>query len=342
MRRLAHSRTARFALMGVVIGVLVLLAIWRGPDVSVIGHAFTRVRWEWVAAAVGINFVSVVVRSMAWNVVLHEALAPPYPRLRSVFAAFSVGLLGNAALPGRVGEIARIAVLSRRTARRSGAWATIAGSVFAHRIFDVVASVSLVVAVLYTARIPDWAGRAFAILIGIGVGLLLAAFLLARRRHHPLSDELGPVRRLIAMARRGLAVLHHPDRAALALVLQLLGWAAQLFAVYTAFKAFRIGAPIPAAALVLVLMNLATVFPLWPGNIGLLQAAVALPLLRYGVGYGHGFAFGIGLQAIEASVGVGLGLVFLTREGFSFAMLRHIPEVTEIDVDEDERVERIA
>ena len=308
MRRLAHSRTARFAFMGVVAAVLVFFAIWRGPDLGVIGHAFTRVRWEWVAAAVGINFVSVVVRSLAWNVVLHEALPPPYPRRRSVFAAFCVGLLANAALPGRVGEIARIAVLSRRTARRAGAWATIAGSVFAHRMFDVVASVCLVVAVIYTARIPDWAGRAFAIVIGIGVGLLIAAFLLARRRHHPLADELGPVRRLIAMARRGLAVLHHPNR----------------------------------AALVLVLMNLATVFPLWPGNIGLLQAAVALPLLRYGVGYSHGFAFGIGLQAIEASVGVGLGLIFLTREGFSFAMLRHIPEVTEIDVDEDERVERIA
>ena len=32
-------------------------------------------------------------------------------------------------------------------------------------------------------------------------------------------------------------------------------------------------------------MNVATVFPLWPGNIGLLQAAVALPLVSYGVPY---------------------------------------------------------
>jgi len=27
---------------------------------------------------------------------------------------------------------------------------------------------------------------------------------------------------------------------------------------------------------------MATVFPLWPGNVGLVQAAVALPLLSYG------------------------------------------------------------
>ena len=65
-------------------------------------------------------------------------------------------------------------------------------------------------------------------------------------------------------------------------------------------RAFDIHEPLPAAALVLLLMNIATIFPLWPGNIGLVQAAVALPLVSYGVAYARGFAFGIGLQAIEA------------------------------------------
>ena len=77
--------------------------------------------------------------------------------------------------------------------------------------------------------------------------------------------------------------------------------------------------------LVLLLMNVATIFPLWPGNIGLLQAAVALPLVQYGVAYATGFAFGLVLQAIEMSVGVGVGLIFLAREGLSFATLRECP-----------------
>jgi hypothetical protein len=78
-------------------------------------------------------------------------------------------------------------------------------------------------------------------------------------------------------------------------------------------------------------MNLVLVFPLWPGNVGLMQAAIALSLLTYGVGYGRGFAFGVGLQAIEAAVGIALGLVFLAREGFSFAMLKRIPGIAEGD-----------
>ena len=131
-----------------------------------------------------------------------------------------------------------------------------------------------------------------------------------------------------------------PVPAATAATFQFFGWGCQLLAVYTTMRAFHIHVPLAAAGLVLVLMNVATVFPLWPGNFGLVQAAVALPLVSYGVAYARGFAFGIGLQAIEASVAVGLGLLFLAREGFSFAMLRHMPEVTEVDLDEP--VERIA
>jgi hypothetical protein len=89
-------------------------------------------------------------------------------------------------------------------------------------------------------------------------------------------------------------------------------------------------------------MNIVTVFPFWPGNVGLVQAAIALVLLPYGVAYAHGFAYGIGLQAIEAGVGMLLGFAFLAREGYSFAMLRRMPEVTEVEIDESEKVERIA
>ena len=334
-----RSRFWRVAAVTPPIAGLVVLAVWHGPDLGHVADAFQVVAWEWVAAAVLINLLSVAVRSTAWRIVLREAFPHTRLRNRSVFAAFCVGLLANAALPGRVGELARVAVLSRRV-RRQGAWATIVGTVFAHRMFDVVASAALVVYVLYAARLPKWAVPGLAIVFGIGLGLLFAGLILARRRQHTVAEEFGVVRPMLTMARAGLVVLHRPVPAIGALLFQLSGWAAQLFAVWAAMRAFQIEGSIPAAALVLILINLATIFPLWPGNVGLVQAAVALPLLSYGIDYPHGIAFGFGLQAIEASVGVGLGLAFLAREGFTFAMLKRMPEVTEVELDE--RVERIA
>ncbi len=145
---------------------------------------------------------------------------------------------------------------------------------------------------------------------------------------------------MLRLARYGLIVLKRPLPALAALFFQLLGWATQLLAVWTMFFAFEIDGTITMAALVLVIMNLVMVFPLWPGNVGLVQAAIAVSLLPYGVAFERGFAYGIGLQAVEVSVGVALGFIFLAREGFSFAMLRRMPEVTDLEVDE--RVERIA
>ena len=137
---------------------------------------------------------------------------------------------------------------------------------------------------------------------------------------------MGSLRQLVVMGRQGLSVLKAPVPLAGAILLQCMGWVMQLLAVYVAMQAFGIDAPLPAAGLVLVLMNIATIVPLWPGNIGLVQAAVAIPLRNYGVPYAIGFAYGLALQAIEIACGVTLGLIAIAREGISFAMLRRMED----------------
>ncbi len=113
---------------------------------------------------------------------------------------------------------------------------------------------------------------------------------------------MGSFRRLLVMARQGLSVLKAPVALAGAILLQCLGWLMQLLAVWAAMQAFDIDAPLPAAGLVLVLMNIATIVPLWPGNVGLVQAAVAVPLRNYGVPY----ATGLCLRACAPGSGDGV------------------------------------
>jgi uncharacterized membrane protein YbhN (UPF0104 family) len=253
-----------------------------------------------------------------------------------VFSAFGIGLFANAVLPGRIGELARVAVLTRHQKRRSDAWATLVGTVFAHRVFDLFPVLILIGYVLATAKIPHWALTSLIIFAAVGFALFAFALASARRHHRSVLDEGSSVRRLVTMARYGLGVLRAPVPAAIAVLLQCAGWSFQLLAVWATMRAFDIHLPLPAAGLVLLLMNVAMLFPLWPGNVGLVQAAVALPLVPYGVPYARGFAFGIGLQAIEMSVGVGVGLVFLAREGLSFAMLKRMPGAEQAEVAQSE------
>jgi uncharacterized protein (TIRG00374 family) len=338
MRLVPRSPWVRLGLVAALGVAVAALILWRGPAWDEVANAFAVVSWRWVLVAIGLNLASVVARSLAWSTVIAQAMPPPRPGFRLVFSAFCIGLLANAVLPGRIGELARVAVLARNTRMPRGRWATLVGTVFAHRVFDLIPVLVLVVFVLVAAEIPGWATTSLTLVAAIGAALIVFAVVSARRHDRSALDGLGPARRLIAMAREGLGVLRSPVAAAQAIALQFVGWTCQLFAVWTAMYAFHIHEPLHAAGLVLVLMNVATMFPLWPGNVGLLQAAVALPLVEYGVGYARGFAFGIGLQAIEASVGVALGLLFLAREGLSFAMLKRME--TEAEEEEHARARR--
>jgi uncharacterized protein (TIRG00374 family) len=336
--RILDGLRGRMLLIFLVLAAIAGVLVWRAPDLRSFGEAFAEVHWQWVAAAIGMNLLSVVVRSIAWHFVLNEALPPPHVQHRYVFSAFCVGLLCNAVLPGRVGEVARVAVLSRHVPEGRSAWAPILGSTVAHRLFDIPPTIGLVIWVVVAAKIPSWAVPGVEIVLGVGGLLLVAALFLAqrqRRRGQATLEGLGRLRRLWIMALRGLRIFHSPGPAIAAAFFQLLGWTAQVFAVYLAFKAFDIDVPIAAAGLVLLVVNVALVFPLWPGSVGLFQAAVALALLSYSVPYDQGFVYGIGLQAIEASVGVGLGLLYLAREGLSFAMLKQMPKVSVDEVEEE-------
>jgi glycosyltransferase 2 family protein len=341
--RIPGSLLLRTVVVLAAAGGVVALLWWRGPDWGTVLHAFDAVRWYWVAVAIGLNLLSVVARAFAWRTVITQAIEPPHPRFGLVFSAFSVGLFANAVLPGRIGELARVAVLTRKLRlqgrRADGTWAALVGTVFAHRLFDLVPTVGLILYVVLTAKIPHWAISSLVVVSVIGLGLFAFAFASARNRQQSVLEGLGPIRRLVEMGRHGLGVLHAPGPAAVAALSQCCGWLCQFFAVYTAMRAFEIHSPLPAAGLVLLLMNVATLFPLWPGNIGLLQAAIALPLSSYGVATGKAIAYGFGLQAIEASVGVGVGLMFLAREGLSFAMLRRMPGAGEAEVPESEQSE---
>lgn len=336
--RLPKTLAGRLAVGLPAVAVVAVLFWWRGPSFTAIGDAFAVVKWQWVVVAIALNLLSVVVRALAWTIVIHSAMPSPRPGPLLVFSAFSVGLFANAVLPGRIGELARVAVLTRKLHRRKGAWATLVGTVFAHRVFDVVPVLLLVVYVVATANIPNSARASLLFVIGVGVGLFAFAFASARRPHALAPEGSGPVRRVLAMGRQGLGVMRSPVGAAGAIFFQISGWICQLLAVWTAMRAFDIHSPLPAAGVVLLLMNVVTIFPFWPGNVGLVQVAIASALVGYGVAYGTGIAYGFGLQAIEASVGIGVGLLFLAREGLSFAMLQVMPSAAQADMADGEEV----
>ncbi len=320
-------RSPRFRLLRPLLALagavgLGLLFWLHGPDWTVVGRALAGMSWTWAFAAVGLNLASALARGLAWRVVVVQAIARPHPGYLDLFSAFFIGIFANGVLPGRVGEVARVGVLVRRSPPRRGLWPALLGSVLAHRLLEIFPSLALTIWVLLAAKVPAWAVDAVLAILAAG-GLVLVLGLLAARRHeHDAPEGLGRTHEVVERVRQGLGILRSPRPAGWAAALQTVAWTLQLAAVWVAMRAFHFSLPLIAAALVLVLMNVALIVPLWPGNTGLQQAAIALPLISYGIVYARGFAYGIGLQAIESSVGYVLGVVFLVREGLTLGRLR--------------------
>ncbi len=218
-----------------------------------------------------------------------------------------------------MGEVARVGVLARHLPRRRGLWPALLGSVAAHRLLEIAPSLALIVWVLAFAKVPAWGRDSLLAVLAVALVLLAAGIAGARHPGAGSPAAAGRLRSLVEPLREGLGVLRRPRAAAAAAALQTAAWALQLGAVWVAMRAFHLSEPPIAAGLVLALMNVALILPLWPGNVGLQQAAIALPLTTYGVAYATGFAYGIGLQAIESSVGYLGGAIFLLREGLGAA-----------------------
>lgn len=321
---MTRNRLLRIALIAcAAIGVVALL-VFHGPNWGQVGHALASMTWGWAALAIWLNFLSALARAMSWDNVIKEAVPKPHPRLIDVFSAFFVGIFANGVLPGRVGEVARVGVLMRRMPERNrpGLWPAMLGTVLAHRILEVFPSISLIIWVLAAAKIPSWARSALWGVLAVGVAFVVVGVALARRHEQGMEEVKGRFREMLARAREGLGILRRPIPSLISAGWQTIGWLLQLGAVWIALLAFDIHLPLIAAAAVLAVMNVALVLPLWPGNVGLQQAAIALPLVAYGVPYSRAFAYGIALQAIESSVGYIVGIACLAREGLSFERLR--------------------
>ena len=318
-RRLLH-----FGLVVVAAAGLVALLVFRGPDWGDVGHAFAEMSWWWAAAAVFLNFVSAVARAMSWDNVIKEAVPPPHPRRVDVISAFFVGIFANGVLPGRVGEVARIAVLMRRMPERyrPGLWPAMIGSVLAHRILEVFPSIALILWVLLEAHIQPAARTALWSIAFASIAFVAVGVAFARTYEQGGVDAKGRIGALLARLREGLGILRRPVPSLISAGWQTVAWVLQLGAVYVTLLAFGIHLPLVAAAAVLAVMNVALVLPLWPGNFGVLQFAIAVPLAAYGVPTGLAIAYGLALQAIESSVGYTFGIACLLREGLSLNRLR--------------------
>ena len=266
----------------VILAGLFGLAAWR-LDLGRVLLELTRIHPLWVALALVSYFAILPLWALQWSL-----LAPADRGARSSASRmFGVVAMTSSVLnttPLLVGEAAGIYFLVTCAALERGA----ALSVLAmDQLLVGIAKVFVLLAAAWTNDLPVWMERGREVL-GVGVALLLLGLVCAAWRADAMSRlaaRVLPIRlaRLLATSGTALAPLRSVRRGGGALLLALAKKTVELLAIVCVQHAFGLALPFSSALLVLAALNVATLLPIVPGNIGIYEAAVVLAYGRFGV-----------------------------------------------------------
>jgi len=230
----AHTRSRRLAAVLVAAPVASFLVYRFAGRAGQAADTLAAVALGTLALALAANLVSVWLKAAVWRRTLDAVDDAPRLTTRDLLPSVFIGFLFNTVLVARLGELVRVAVLTRRI-RRTGSQlpvTAVAGTLVAEQLV-LGAALALIGAglALTIVDLPAWADSTLMVLGALTGGAVIAG-ILARRAQPTLPSRLtrlaGPAREL----RRSLGIMRDPRRLAVALALGAGSWAAQIAGIY--------------------------------------------------------------------------------------------------------------
>ncbi|MEM7248026.1 MAG: lysylphosphatidylglycerol synthase transmembrane domain-containing protein [Acidobacteriota bacterium] len=165
-----HLRNWAAYLLGVA-----LLALWLGTlDRAELARALTEARWELLVLALLLSAVQAPLRAWRWGHLLPTTDQHARPRYLDLLDSTAIGFMVSFTLPGRIGEVLRPVLVSRRSGRPLGSCFS---SILVERVLDILTL--LVVLLTFAVFGPRVLPEGLTLQLGLAFGLLLLCGLVA-------------------------------------------------------------------------------------------------------------------------------------------------------------------
>jgi uncharacterized membrane protein YbhN (UPF0104 family) len=246
-----------------IIGTLV--TIWwfvRNLNIHQLGDAFGRITLGPLVVAVILGLISQANRALGWTVMLNPTYPVPYGRqLRYELTAQAASVL----MPARAGELLRVWLLRREDVPAATTVALIA----VKKLFEGLglAALSLLAPPLLTG-LPGWLTSSIWVFAGAMAALTVGLIIGARRMRSEYADSRWG--RFVS----GLEFLRDNRRLLSALGLAMLGEVLDWAAVVASLYALDIHLALPAAAVILFMVDTSNLFPSGPAHAGTFEVGV--------------------------------------------------------------------
>ncbi|MFN8544980.1 MAG: lysylphosphatidylglycerol synthase transmembrane domain-containing protein [Candidatus Binatia bacterium] len=306
---------------GLAIAAGFLWLAFRDVPLGELHAAFAQLEPRWLVAAVAISVTLQVFRAWRWQLELRPLARVP---LGVLWPVTSVAYMAINVLPGRIGEVVRPWLLSRRA---PVSFSNVVGSLIVEKTMDSAVIVFYILLGLLTTRdLPLLVRRGALVPAAAFVALAVLVVLLWWQGERFVDRWIArwlPVRlgaRVLAVARalvEGMRVLGDARLASAVFVVSLALWFLPILSSWVMIRAFDLGAPFNAALVVFIFIGFGTALPQAPGMIGTYQYACILALGLFGVPQSRALAYGLVLNAVQLGTLVAQGLVALPLAGVS-------------------------
>lgn len=332
-----------------VVAALTVFFLWlflRNANLSEVAAILRKSSFGWVLLGFAFNITALITRTVRWRTLLDPDDPPPF---YATFFANAVGYMASIVLPIRASDLARPALLSRRTSHRfSGAL----GTILTERVLDLTGILTMFVffaALRWNEFSHDPAiGRWFYI---VRAGAIASAVILTAlwsfiiglrfskdtiRRLHERLGRLLPARfrspwmHFFDTFAETLRISKYPGALAKVLFCTVLTWTCLTAQFWFATKAVHRPLPYDAGFFVTGVTTVGLAIPT-PGGIGGFHKACQMVLTRfYSFSVDSSVAVAVLFHVIGTLPCLTIGLFLFAKEGVSFKQLR--------DTDEDDPV----
>jgi uncharacterized membrane protein YbhN (UPF0104 family) len=252
-----------------------------------------------VALCVASSMVVLALQALRWHAVMLPLLGLKYA---DAFRAMLTGVLFNAFLPARGGDLVRVQYLGRRTGKSR---ATILGTEIVDRWLDMWGWLAGFLLLCAVSDPPQWLYRA----VPVGGGLLLvwAGIMVVLAR-------TGRGGKIWSALRDGIGAFRSRRTWAVALLIAPLPWLWESLVIMQASRGFAIELTWMKAFSVMCAFNLAMFVPS-PGAVGTVEVGGTAALLFFGVDQSRALAFMFAYHFSQLLPGIAGGAAVLVAQG---------------------------
>lgn len=314
-------------ILGILISVILVYLSVRGINLRDVLSDLKQIQLSYVIYFLILVILMQYLRSYRWGVILQ-----PMEKIDqvSLFSVTSVGFLAIAAIPARIGELARPYLISRRsTIKMSSAL----GTIIIERILDSFTVLTIAVIVLLLTDLPSWMIRSSIIFFLLALSLFCFILFLIFRRDTALQfiniilsklpgKLANKIDELIHHFIDGLQIVTNIKLLLYLFLLSIVIWLLDVLAIYILLLSFGFTLPVMASFVLMIILIVGIAIPAGPGYIGNWHFACVLALSFFSLAKADALSFAVVYHFLSMAVVVVLGVAFLPFNKFSVSEMK--------------------